>query len=97
MGLLAAESLQADQDGAVAEAVKSSGFVSGTRAKGLAIGRGRRALQRVVVVIESDKGDTNRRLQQFERALSESQAPPRVPDEKVAHFDPRRNLQTWTL
>lgn len=59
--------------------------------------RSARAATAVVVVIDADKGDAARRLQQFERALTEGALPPRERDEKIAHLVPRRNIETWIL
>ena len=56
-----------------------------------------RAETALVVAIDSDRGDLNRRMQQLQEALTEKGLPPREAGERIAHFIPRRNIETWVL
>jgi hypothetical protein len=51
----------------------------------------------LVVAIDSDTGDINRRLRQFQIALDQERLAPRSNDEAVVHLVPRRSIETWIL
>jgi hypothetical protein len=51
----------------------------------------------LIVAIDADTGDLNRRLRQFETALREAGLAPRANDETIVHLIPRRNIETWIL
>jgi len=59
--------------------------------------RSKRAATALVVVIDADRGDVARRLRQFEEALESANESPRDGADKIAHFVPRRNIETWIL
>jgi hypothetical protein len=49
---------------------------------------------RLVVLSDADILEVSQRLVQLEAGLTESQAP-RQPDERIAVFIPKRNIETW--
>ena len=59
--------------------------------------RSKRAATALVVVIDADRGDTGRRLRQFEEALESARESPRDGADKIAHFVAKRNIETWIL
>ena len=59
--------------------------------------RKRHAHTVLIVVIDADTGDTNRRLRQLEGALSSKRMLPRSAEEKIIHLIPKRNIETWIL
>jgi hypothetical protein len=59
--------------------------------------RSKRAATALVVVIDADRGDVAGRLRQFEGTLESAKESPRDAAEKVAHFVPKRNIETWIL
>ncbi len=59
--------------------------------------RARHAKTALIVAIDADTGDRNRRLRQLEHALSAAQLPPRTAEERIVHLIPKRNIETWIL
>jgi hypothetical protein len=59
--------------------------------------RAARAETALVVVIDADNGDRNRRVRQLELALQEAHLGQRGDGERIAHMIPRRNIETWIL
>ncbi len=51
----------------------------------------------LVVLIDADKGDVWRRLRQLEDGLKQASMERRNPAECIAHFVPKRNIETWIL
>ncbi|MEE3715506.1 hypothetical protein V2H45_01965 [Tumidithrix elongata RA019] len=49
----------------------------------------------LVVVIDADTNEVENRFKQLEQALKDQSLPPRQPDEKIAVFVPKRNIETW--
>ena len=49
----------------------------------------------LIVIIDADKHTVNSRLNQLDSALEEDGQPKRQPDEKIAIFVPKRNIETW--
>jgi len=49
----------------------------------------------LVVLIDADKLTLQARLNQLARILSEDSQPSRQPDEAIAVFVPKRNIETW--
>ena len=56
-----------------------------------------RAETALVVVIDADNGDLDRRLQQLQEGLNQAGVAPRANDERIVHLIPRRNIETWIL
>jgi len=50
---------------------------------------------RLVVIIDADKHTVKERLNQLDSALEENGQPKRQPNEKMAIFVPKRNIETW--
>jgi hypothetical protein len=59
--------------------------------------RAAKARTALVVVIDADGGDVSRRLRQMEEGLIHAAMGRRTLDERIAHFVPRRNIETWIL
>jgi hypothetical protein len=59
--------------------------------------RQRHAKTALIVVIDADSGDMNRRVSQFGNSLSSCQLLPRTAEEKIVHLIPKRNIETWIL
>jgi hypothetical protein len=59
--------------------------------------RQRRASTALIVVIDADRGDTNRRIGQLENSLSNAQLSFRTAEERIVHLIPKRNVETWVL
>jgi hypothetical protein len=51
----------------------------------------------LVVVIDADTGEVSRRLRQLEDGLKQASMERRHTSECIAHFVPRRNIETWIL
>ena len=49
----------------------------------------------LAVVIDADTYTVQQRLTQFDDTLKNSSQQPRQPDEKIAIFVPKRNIETW--
>lgn len=49
----------------------------------------------LVVLIDADNGTVENRLQQLNNALIEDSQEPRQPNERIAIFVPKRNIETW--
>ncbi|NET70046.1 MAG: hypothetical protein F6K62_03055 [Sphaerospermopsis sp. SIO1G2] len=49
----------------------------------------------LVVLIDADKKTVAERLKQLNDTLNENSHPPRQPDEAIAIFVPKRNIETW--
>lgn len=60
-------------------------------------GRSARARTALVVAIDADTGDVERRLRQFREALERAGAAARAKGESIAHLVPKRNIETWVL
>ena len=59
--------------------------------------RSSRARTSLVVAIDADGGDRDRRLQQLQQTLNDAELPPRTDQERIAHVVPKRNIETWVL
>ncbi len=59
--------------------------------------RKRHADTALIVIIDADTGDLNRRTRQFESALSGAELSARTAEEKIVHLIPKRNIETWIL
>ena len=59
--------------------------------------RAARAETALIVVIDADNGDVNRRNTQLRNALDQANLQPRDNDERIAHLIPKRNIETWIL
>jgi hypothetical protein len=59
--------------------------------------RSTRAQTALIVAIDSDRGDLNRRFRQLREALVSAAQEPRAERERIAHFIPKRNIETWIL
>jgi hypothetical protein len=59
--------------------------------------RSARAGTALVVAIDADKGDINRRLSQLSHSLSDEHIEARGPDERIVHLIPKRSVETWVL
>jgi hypothetical protein len=59
--------------------------------------RSSRAQTALVVAIDANGGDMERRLRQLQDALARADLSPRRDDEKIVHLIPRRNIETWVL
>jgi hypothetical protein len=51
----------------------------------------------LVILIDADKGDVNRRLHQLEEGLKQESLERRKPEECIVHFVPKRSIETWIL
>jgi hypothetical protein len=60
-------------------------------------GRAARARTAFVVAIDADRGNVERRLQQFRESLRHEGAAPRADGEAIAHLVPKRSVETWIL
>ncbi|AFZ24350.1 hypothetical protein Cylst_2111 [Cylindrospermum stagnale PCC 7417] len=49
----------------------------------------------LVVLIDADNGTVENRLRQLNNALIEDSQEPRQPNERIAIFVPKRNIETW--
>lgn len=56
-----------------------------------------RAETALVVAIDADNSDLNRRLYQLQHALTQAGLAPRTPGERIAHLIPKRSIETWIL
>ncbi len=56
-----------------------------------------RAETALVVVIDSDTADVERRVRQLQDALKEAELHPCSVSEKIVHLIPKRNIETWIL
>jgi len=56
-----------------------------------------RAETALIVAIDADNGDVNRRLLQLQQALIQAGLPPRAADERIVHFIPKWSVETWIL
>ena len=59
--------------------------------------RGRRAKTALIVAMDADVGDVDRRLVQLRSALSQAGWDARADGEAIAHLIPRRSIETWIL
>jgi hypothetical protein len=59
--------------------------------------RAARAETALIVAIDSDNGDVDRRLYQFQSALSVAGLAARTSAETIVHLVPKRNIETWIL
>ena len=59
--------------------------------------RRRVASTALVVAIDADTGDRDRRVAQLRDALAAHELAARAPDEAIVHLIPRRNIETWIL
>jgi hypothetical protein len=59
--------------------------------------RTRAAKSALVVAIDADTGEVNRRARQLAEALKEARLEPREDGEAIVHLIPRRNVETWIL
>lgn len=59
--------------------------------------RSSRAETALVVVIDADRGDANRRIHQLQDGLAQAGLDPRTAQEKIVHLIPRRNIETWII
>jgi hypothetical protein len=59
--------------------------------------RSARAKTALVVAIDADKGDLERRLRQLQEALAQANLVPRSNDEAIVHLVPKRSIETWIL
>lgn len=59
--------------------------------------RSARADSALVVLIDADGGDANRRLQQLQQGLNNAGQEARSGRERIIHMIPRRNIETWIL
>jgi hypothetical protein len=60
-------------------------------------GRSARAETALIVAIDADTGDADRRLRQFREALEQAGFGARTEDEAIVHLIPKRNVETWVL
>lgn len=56
-----------------------------------------RAKTALIVAIDADTGDVDRRLRQLREALDHSGADARADGEVIVHLIPKRNVETWIL
>lgn len=59
--------------------------------------RSARAQSALIVAIDADSGDVERRLRQLREALTQAEMPPRRDEESIVHLIARRNIETWIL
>lgn len=59
--------------------------------------RSKKAKTALVVAIDADRGDVDRRLQQFRKALADTAQESRSDGERIAHLIPKRSIETWIL
>lgn len=59
--------------------------------------RSSRAQTVLIVAIDANGGDVERRIRQLQQALAEVALSPRGDDEKIVHLIPRKNIETWIL
>jgi hypothetical protein len=59
--------------------------------------RKRAAKTALIVVLDADKGEVNRRAGQLESALRQVGIAARASDEAIVHLIPRRHIETWIL
>lgn len=59
--------------------------------------RASRAATALVIAIDADVEDVARRAAQLARTLEDAHMTERAPDEAIAHFIPKRNIETWIL
>lgn len=60
-------------------------------------GRSARAGTALIVAIDADTGDADRRLRQFREALDQAGIAARSEREAIVHLIPKRNVETWVL
>lgn len=51
----------------------------------------------LIVTIDADAGEVNRRIHQLENALLGDDLAPRTAAERIIHLIPKRNIETWVL
>lgn len=51
----------------------------------------------LIVIVDADVGEVSQRLRQLEGSLKEEGVASRQASETIAHFIPRRNIETWVL
>jgi hypothetical protein len=59
--------------------------------------RQRHANTALIVVIDADSGDMNRRVSRLENSLTSGKVLPRTAEEKIVHLIPKRNIERWIL
>ncbi len=59
--------------------------------------RSARARTALIVAIDADSGDVNRRGRQLQEALSQAGLTPRTDDETIVHLIPKWSIETWVL
>ncbi|MBK9170227.1 MAG: hypothetical protein IPM24_22590 [Bryobacterales bacterium] len=59
--------------------------------------RSKKAATALVVLIDADTGTVDERARQLAQALASEGLRPRDQDENIAHFIPKRAIETWTL
>lgn len=60
-------------------------------------GRSARAGTALIVAIDADTGDVDRRLRQFREALEQAGLATRSEGEAIVHLIPKRTVETWVL
>lgn len=59
--------------------------------------RSTRATTALIIAIDADTWDVNRRLQQLHQAIVDAGLNPRGNGEAIVHLIPKRNIETWVL
>jgi hypothetical protein len=59
--------------------------------------RASRAETALIVAIDADTGDSDRRLRQLQEALVQAELAPRTHQERIVHLIPKWNIETWIL
>ena len=59
--------------------------------------RSARANTALIVAIDADAGNLDRRLRQLQDALVQAVLAPRTDQERIVHLIPKRNIETWIL
>lgn len=59
--------------------------------------RSTRAGTALIVAVDADAGDVNRRLQQVQSALLQAGLAARESEERIVHLIPKRSIETWIL
>jgi hypothetical protein len=59
--------------------------------------RSARAKSGLIVAIDADTGEVERRLRQFRVSLEQANVPARSEDKEIVHLVPKRNVETWVL
>ena len=60
-------------------------------------GRSARAGTALIIAIDADVGDVDRRLRQLREALEQAGSATRTDGEAIVHLIPRRSVETWIL